>query len=51
MTTEGEIDVDVTMETRGLHDVAMNQGMLAATRNWKSQGTDSLLDPLVGTSP
>lgn len=39
------------MEARGWHDVVRSQGMPEAVRNWKSRGTHSLLDPVVGTSP
>lgn len=47
LTTE-EADVDVTMEVRSWHGVAKNQGR-TATRKWKSQGMDSLLNSAVGT--
>ena len=50
LITEGEGDVNVTMEARGWHDTVMSQGMPAAMKNWKNQGTDSLLDLLAGTS-
>ena len=31
--------------------VATGQGVLAATRSWKRQGTDSPLEPLEGARP
>lgn len=51
MTAEGEVNIHVTMEARGWHDIVRSQGMPEALRNWKSRGTHSLLDPVVGTSP
>ena len=38
-------------ESRDWSDVATSQGMLAATRSWKRQVMDSLLEPLEGTRP